>query len=262
MALTHKSSEYLNDALRSGGLIFVAGATGLVGRAVVADLASRGAYVVAHVRPESREAAQWQARFAAMGATVAVDTTPWELRALCATLQTLAPRAVICAIGTTRKTAARAGIAGNIYQTVDVALCRMLAQASAAVASGAANAAVATPEGNASPRFVLLSSVGAAPSRNAYLQARHDMEAAVRDAGLAATIFRPSIIVGDRDEPRPGEAFAAGVGDGLLAAVGLVAPKLRARYRSISPEVLARQIADAARDPDPWRIVEGKALRR
>ncbi|MBK9071433.1 MAG: NAD(P)H-binding protein [Myxococcales bacterium] len=248
MTLNHKSPEYLNDALRSGGLIFVAGATGFVGRALVAELAARGRYVIAHIRPDSGHLDVWQTRLASLGERVAIDTTPWELAAMAAAMRRYRPRAVCFTIGTTRKAAGRAGIGGNIYQAVDVALCRLLAKATATA--------------QAASRFVLLSSVGAGESRNAYLQARADMERAVREAGLPCTVFRPSVITGDRDEFRFGEAAAARVGDALLGAVGVFAPGVRARYRSISPAVLARQLADATDDTAPWRVVEAQALAR
>lgn len=248
MTLNHKSPEYLNDALRSGSLIFVAGATGFVGRALVAELAARGHYVVAHVRPDSGQLVASQARLTALGERVAVDTTAWDADAMAAALRRYRPRAVCFTIGTTRKAARRAGLQGDIYQAVDVALCRLLANATAAA--------------QASTRFVLLSSVGAGESRNAYLQARADMERAVREAGLACTVFRPSVITGDRDEFRFGETAAARVGDALLGAVGVFAPGVRARYRSISPTILARQLADATSDTAPWRIVEAQALAR
>lgn len=206
--------------------------------------------MVAHVRPDSGQLAQGQQRLAALGLCVQIDTTPWDEAAMVATLAALQPRAVYCLIGTTRKTAARAGIAGDIYQAVDVALCRMLAAATAAVR--------ASPP----PRFILLSSVGAGPSRSAYLQARYDMEQHVRAAGLAATIVRPSVILAERDEHRRGEAFAGAVGDGMLAAFGLFAPGVRARYRSIRAPVLARQLVEAASDTAPWRVVEAQELAR
>ena len=55
--------------------VCVAGATGLTGREVVAQLRQRGVPTVAHVRPDSPRLDEWRARFEALGATV--DTTPW-----------------------------------------------------------------------------------------------------------------------------------------------------------------------------------------
>lgn len=263
----HKSTEYLVDAVQGKTPIFVAGATGFVGREVVAALASQGETVVAHIRPDSGQVATWRERFAAMDGRIIVDMTPWELRGLTATLALYRPSAVYFLIGTTRHAAKRADIRGDIYQVVDVALCRMLANATAALATPVA-APVATtanaPEASQSPnsRFILLSSVGAGPSRSAYLQARHDMEASVRAAGLSATVFRPSVITGARDETRLGETMAATIGDALLVLAGAVSPRTRARFRSIAPGVLARQLADARSDTAPWRVVEAESIAR
>ena len=71
------------------GVAFVAGATGFVGKQTVLQLAASGVKTIAHVRPDSRDLARWQAEFTAAGASV--DTTPWESAAMIATLRTLAP---------------------------------------------------------------------------------------------------------------------------------------------------------------------------
>ena len=85
---------------------FVAGATGFVGRAVVAALRERGVEVIAHVRPGSAREADWRARFAELGAEV--DTTAWEPAAMTATLAARAPTHVFFLIGTTRGQIGRA----------------------------------------------------------------------------------------------------------------------------------------------------------
>jgi nucleoside-diphosphate-sugar epimerase len=138
---------------------FVLGATGFVGREVVRQLGARGASPVAHVRPDSRALADWQARFAALGATV--DTTPWDPAALAARLRAVDPAQIYILIGTTRGRARSDAIAGNIYEAVDLGLTEK-----------AVAAAVASER---RPRLVYLSSVGADPkARSAYLAARGD----------------------------------------------------------------------------------------
>jgi hypothetical protein len=75
-------------------------------------------------------------------------------------------------------------------------------------------------------------------------------------------IARPSFIVGDRDEGRPGERAASLAGDGLLALAGaLGARRTRDRYRSTSPDVLASALIRIAEAPEHDRIVDGADLR-
>lgn len=220
---------------------FVAGATGLVGRAVVAELRRRAPQgeepvpTFAHVRPDSRQLDSWRQRFQSLGADV--DTTPWDADAMAETLRKRGITHVFCCVGTTRKRMQRDGQAANTYEAVDFALPRLLAQA--AKAAGTVE------------RFVYLSSAGAGPGASgAYLQWRWKAEEAVRSSGVAWTIARPSIIVGDRDDERPLEDAAAKVLDGLLVAVGaLGGAKWRDRYRSTDDETLARALVRLARDP-------------
>ena len=232
---------------------FVAGATGLTGRSVVHELVARGVPALAHVRPDSRSLASWRERFEAEGVTV--DTTPWEEAALTATLREHAVTIVFALLGTTRargKAAAREGrdAAAESYDAVDYGLTAMLRRA--AEASGRR------------PRFVYLSSMSVAPNtKNAYLAARAKVERELREGALPYTIVRPSFIVGDRDESRPGEKVGAALVDGALSvASALGARKLRDRYASIRGEDLARALVRLALDPSVENgTVEADALR-
>lgn len=232
---------------------FVAGATGLTGRFVVRELAARGVTTVAHVRPDSRALASWRERFEAMGASV--DATAWEEAALTATLRAVAPTLVFGLLGTTRKrgkAAAREGrdAAAETYEAVDYGLTAMLRRA--AEASGHR------------PRFVYLSSMSVTPeTKNAYLAARAKLERELREGSLPHTIVRPSFILGDRDEGRPGERLGAAIADGALSLAGaLGARRLRDRYASIRGEDLARAIVRLALDPSAeGAVVEADALR-
>jgi uncharacterized protein YbjT (DUF2867 family) len=229
---------------------FVAGATGYVGREVVASLAARGprTRAIAHVRPDSPSLLDWQLRFAAAGAEV--DSTPWQTEALAATLRQHAVSHVFCLIGTTRQRARREHIAGDRYRAVDLGLTRLLCDA--AVASGAA------------PRFVYLSSVGADPrARSAYLRARGEAEAHVVASGLPYLIARPSFVTGaDRDEPRPGERAAAALADGALAAMAaLGARRLQGRWSSISGPALARALVALTVERGQGGVVDASTLR-
>ena len=229
-------------------VVFVAGATGFVGRAVVTALRERGATVIAHVRPDSPRLAEWRTRFEAEGARV--DVTPWDEAALGRTLRDAGVTHVFCLIGTTRARAKADAIAGNIYGAVDLGLTKKLV-----------DAAVSTER---SPRFVYLSSVGAAKDATSqYLKARGEAEDVVRKAGLPWVIARPSFISGaGRDDTRPGERAAAGVADVMLGVAGVLGGKgLRAKYRSTTPEVLSRALVRLALDGAADRVVEGDGLR-
>jgi uncharacterized protein YbjT (DUF2867 family) len=59
------------------------------------------------------------------------------------------------------------------------------------------------------PRFLLVSSVGADSSSGSfYLKLKGEVEGAVKDSGVpSVSIFRPSILLGDRNESRPGETI-------------------------------------------------------
>jgi hypothetical protein len=79
---------------------------------------------------------------------------------------------------------------------------------------------------------------------------------------LPWAIARPSFITGDRDESRPGERGAATITDGLLAVAGVLGgKKLRDKYRSTSPDVLASALIRIGEAPEHDRIVEGADLR-
>lgn len=215
--------------------LFVAGATGFVGKALVARGRAAGYRVVAHVRPDSAQLEKWQAHFAGLGAEV--STAAWQAEAMTQELQRLGPAVVFCCIGTTQKRMGRDGKAANSYEAIDYGLTKLLADAS--------------HNAGCVQRFVYLSSLGAGPKASgAYLQWRHRAEEAVRQSGVAWTIARPSIITGDRDEERPAEHYAGVVLDGLLQIVGaLGASTLRDRYRSNDDGTLAQALLRLAFDP-------------
>ena len=103
---------------------------------------------------------------------------------------------------------------------------------------------VRTAERCGARRFVVVSSVGAdARSKNFYLRVKGEMEEAVSALPLEAVhIFRPSILVGDREESRAGEKVGAMVARALrFALVG----GLR-RYRPIAAEVVGRAMVVVA----------------
>lgn len=226
---------------------FVLGATGFVGREVVRQLCVRGTKTYAHVRPDSKQLADWRARFGELGAEV--DTTAWDASAMAARWRELKPAHVYVLIGTTRSKAKSDSVQGNIYEAVDLGLTKIAVDAARA--------------SEVKPRIVYLSSVGADPkARSAYLKARGEAEEVVRGSGLPWVIARPSIITGEREDGRLGERSAAVVGDGLLAFVGVLGAKgLRARYRSTTPDVLASALIRIGEAPEHDQVVDGAALR-
>lgn len=231
----------------TGVTAFVLGATGFVGRELVRQLCVRGTRAIAHVRPDSPALARWRDDFGALGAEV--DTTPWEAGALAARLREVRPAQLYILIGTTRAKAKSEGVAGDIYETVDLALTEL------AVAAARAS--------EVRPRVVYLSSVGADPgARSAYLRARGRAEDAVRASGLPWAIARPSIITGERDDHRRGERAAGVVGDALLAVAGALGAKAtRDKYRSTTPDVLASALLRLGELAEHDRVVEGAELR-
>jgi uncharacterized protein YbjT (DUF2867 family) len=234
--------------MKTSAAAFVAGATGLTGRHVVRILRERDVSTIAHVRPDSRQLQSYKARFEELGAEV--DTTPWELEAMAATFSERRPTIVFALLGTTRARAKRARRAGGDaskenYEAVDYELTKILLHASLGI--------------EPHPLFQYLSSVGVAEgTRNPYLAVRARLEKEMRESGIPHVITRPSFIVGDRDPPRPLDDFAAKVGDGALAALGLLGGRrLRDRYRSTKADTLAQALVNLALDPSAvGRIVE------
>jgi uncharacterized protein YbjT (DUF2867 family) len=93
-------------------------------------------------------------------------------------------------------------------------------------------------------KFVLVSSVGSDnSSRNFYLRVKGELEQAIAAMPLeAALFFRPSFLMGDREEKRTGEAFAIAAARSL--SVVLLGP-LR-KYRAIPAATVAEAMVFAA----------------
>lgn len=214
---------------------WIAGATGYTGQAVAAEVVRQGGEAIAHIRPDRRDLAEWQARWSAEG--IVTDATPWELEALRTALRDRQITHVFCCIGTTRKRMQRDGAAANSYDAVDFGLTKLLADATAGCPGV--------------ERFVYVSSLGASQrAAGAYLQARWRAECAVREAGVPYTIVRPSFLTGGREESRPAEAAGAVVTDAALWLVGaLGGRRVQDRYRSNTAPELARAMLRLATDP-------------
>jgi uncharacterized protein YbjT (DUF2867 family) len=213
---------------------FVAGATGYVGRSVVAELRRAGIRTVAHVRPDSSRLGAWRDHFEALGAEF--DSTRWHQSAMTARLTALRPTLVFALLGTTRHRMRRSSDrAANSYETVDYGLSALLLRAAAAADRG--------------PRFVYLSAAGVSErSRGAYMKVRWRLESELRATpGVRWTIARPAFISGpDRDEARPAERIAVVASDTVLSLLGR---KARRRWASLTGDELARGLVRLALDP-------------
>jgi uncharacterized protein YbjT (DUF2867 family) len=228
----------------------VVGATGYTGRALVKLLCGRDVQTVAHVRPDSPHLDEARGRFDAIGATV--DTTPWDLESMRATITRIRPAVIYCLIGTTlarARKARRSGVdAGHV--AVDFGLTALLVTAAA--------------RSGVRPRIVYVSALGASASgRGGYMKARWQSEQVVRECGLPYVIARPSFISGpDREELRPLERVAARVTDaavGLSVLLGL--GESLAHLRSMTSDELAEVLVNAAGDQShDALILEGGSL--
>ena len=133
---------------------------------------------------------------------------------------------VYCCLGTTRQ---QAGSREAFYK-VDFLYVVQLAALAASNFAG---------------QFLVVSSLGAdAASRVYYSRVKGEMEAAVRELPFRAThLFRPSLLLGARAQPRLGERVAA-------AALALAGPLLRggwAKYRPVPAAAVAAALLRAAK---------------
>ncbi|WP_439487059.1 NAD(P)H-binding protein [Blastomonas fulva] len=200
--------------------LLIAGATGLVGRIVLAKALDDPR--IGHVIAPTRSALPTNPRLT--NPIVDYDALPqdadwWRCDA------------VICALGTTR---AKAGS--------DAAFVRVdhdypLAVAQAARAQGA-------------QAFALVSAIGAdAGSRLLYNRTKGEVEASIAALDFPSyTIVRPGLIGGDRDEFRPAER----VSEAILRVFGPVLPR---GWRISPAENIASALIEAAMNAPPGRHV-------
>ena len=155
-------------------VIFVAGASGAVGRTVVRISGAEGVALRAHYRKAPPAGAP-------AGAVIfSLDDREALLSAM------NGATTVVQLIGTMRK---RFG-AGDTYETSDIGTTQRLVDAAKKVGSV--------------DHVVLLSSVGAGSGWGAYLTAKAKAESIVTGSGLPYTIFRPSAFDGEGHHAPPG----------------------------------------------------------
>jgi uncharacterized protein YbjT (DUF2867 family) len=146
---------------------------------------------------------------------------------------------VICALGSTRS---KAGSRGNFYR-IDFEYPYELAKI--AIENGAGH-------------FLLVSALGADPrSPFFYNRVKGDLENAIINLKYGnISIFRPSLLLGERKEFRPGEIL-------MKAIFGFFSFVIPAQYRPIQARTVAAAILQAARkDLAGIHIFESDAIRR
>lgn len=153
--------------------LFIAGATGAVGRNVAKLAHERQIPHVAHLRPGRDPSPYRNPAIFNLSDPVALD----EALRGCTTVLQL--------IGSKRARFAQ----GDTYESSDIATTRQLVEASRRVGVD---------------HFILLSSVGAGRPVGAYLKAKARAEALVTKSGVPYTIFRPSAFVGEGHRTFPG----------------------------------------------------------
>ena len=204
----------------------VAGATGLVGQELVRQLAADRTW--REVRALVRNSLPSELSGPTL-VTVQVDYTRLEPPPLWAVADH-----VFCALGTTMRQAGSEAA----FRQVDLEYPVALAQA--AQIRGARH-------------FLLVSALGAAPaSRVFYNRVKGEVEAAITALGFrSVTIARPSLLLGQRPEPRLAEQ--------LGTLLGVLAPR---RWRPVRAAQVARALVDAAKHDLPGiHILENRALR-
>ncbi len=219
--------------------IAVAGATGLVGRHVIDELSRvpglsiralvrrPGAFSSAHTIEERLVDFDKPESIA-----LAFDEPP--------------PRVLFCCLGTTL---AQAGSAKR-FREIDLGIPSAIIDA--------------LKKSAPSSLVVLVSSVGAAPRAGLYLATKHDLEQYLIKSGLRYLIARPSLLLGERQERRTGEALGRALMPGIFHALRGLAPtsELLARYAPISAEQVAKVLVSSAlaQPPTTGLILEGRAL--
>lgn len=207
--------------------LLLAGATGLIGQAVVAQWAGPGTLHLLVRRAVPAPRAHCQVHVVDFSALPALP----------------AAEAAICALGTTIKAAGSQAA----FRAVD--FDAVLALAQAAKAAGVL-------------RFAVVSALGAsAASSNFYSRVKGEMETALKALGFETLLIaRPSLLTGDREalgQPRRGMEHLA---MRLSAPLSALVP---AAWRPIAAEAVARALLRALAQARPGvHVLDNAALHR
>ena len=196
-----------SDSQVSARVALVAGATGLVGRAVLTLLLADERYSAVHV--VGRRAPD--VKHAKLVVHISLSLTDWVCPAV---------DDVFIALGTTIK------IAGSKAAFKAIDGNTVVAIAAAAKAQGATCLAVVSAMGASARSSVF------------YNQVKGEMEAAVSQLGFESLVIaRPSLLAGDRSALKQPERVAEKFS---LVAFKLLKPLIPANYRSVSASSVAR----------------------
>jgi uncharacterized protein YbjT (DUF2867 family) len=147
---------------------------------------------------------------------------------------------VFCALGTTIK---KAGSQEN-FKEVDFHAVRRIAEKCS---------------GGKIPRLGIVSSIGAySKSKNFYLRTKGQMEEAVTKAKIEHTVFiRPSLLLGKRDEKRPGED----IGKIFMKPLSFLMVGPLKQYRPVSASSVANTLVkETINTSREVKIVENKNI--
>lgn len=220
------------------------GATGLIGGHVVKTLLSQGSDVAAFSRrefkPDRDQEGRLQVHRVDFERLCGGAASPSEQIQGCLTQV----QRVYCCLGTTMRHAG----SKQRFRRVDVDY--VLAVARLAQQSGV-------------QQFHLVSAVGAhAKSPLFYCRIKAEVEQRLRSLKLPSlVIYRPSLLLGERDEHRVSEALGAGV----ARVIGWSMRGPLRRYRAISAETVARamcNVAHAPRDNRRLMVLESEQIAR
>ena len=205
----------------SGVTAIIVGATGAIGRKLTPLIVASQHYaklIVLH-----RQSTQ----FASLDK---VDEQIFDFRRLSALPIDEPVEDVFCCVGTTQKKAGSL----EAFQHVDRDIPVGLAKWSAAHHVGT---------------FVTVSAVGAsAKSLSPYMRTKGEMEEGVASAGVRSTyIMRPSLLRGERSEPR----LAEEVGNVALAVLGPIMIGPFKKFRSVRTETVAKAMLQCAKMSEP-----------
>ena len=187
-------------------MALVAGATGLVGQAILALLLADKRYATVHI--VGRRAPDVQ--HPKLQVHISTSLTSWACPAV---------DDVFIALGTTIK------VAGSKAAFKAIDFDAVVAIARTAKAAGAS-------------RLAVVSAMGASPQSGVfYNQVKGEMEAAVNALGFETLVIaRPSLLAGDRDVLKQPERVAEKLS---LVAFKLLRPLIPANYRSINASSVA-----------------------
>ena len=186
---THSSSSYT---------IWIAGASGYCGQALVRRLSQSSHQVLPHIRPTSSQHEYLLDHWENLG--IHPVSIPWN--ELSSTLMKHQPQVIVSLIGTTQKKAKKGG---GSYREIDYGLNHTLIQLAQKLSSP--------------PLMIYLSAMGVEWAKwSTYLQVRLDIENELKASQLPFISIRPGLITGpDRVESRFKETVSLWLSNTILA---------------------------------------------